>query len=238
MQSPQVIYEEKGFLAVNKPAGLIVHGQSPSLVDWLLKKYPEVKTVGDDPAKRPGIIHRLDKDTSGVLLVCRTQATFDYFKRQFQIHQIKKKYLALVHGIPEQKNGEINKPIGLKLGTIRRTVHTKHAKMVKEAVTRYRIRQIYRRLPSIYSLLEVEPLTGRTHQIRVHLASIGHPVVGDKLYTPKSIVKGQLSNVAEGRMFLHAESLEFTTSDGRRLKIAADLPIELNEVLSLLEPAG
>ncbi len=222
---------------INKPAGLIVHGQSPSVAEWLVKNYPEVKKVGDDLEERPGIVHRLDKDTSGVLLICRSQAAFDYFKKQFQERKIKKTYLALVHGLPKEKSGEINKPLGLKPNTTRRTIHTSRAKMVKEAITRYRLRQIYWGPTPIdkYALLEVEPLTGRTHQIRVHLASIGHPVVGDKLYTPKSRVNGQWSNVAAGRMFLHAESLEFTTADGRRLKIAADLPIELNEVLAALE---
>ena len=222
---------------INKPAGLVVHGDSPSVVDWLLEHYPEVKKVGDNPAERPGIVHRLDKDTSGVLLVCRTQRAFVYFKKQFQEHKIKKTYLALVYGVPKERRGEINKPLGLKPNTTRRTVHTAHAKMVKPALTRYRVRQIFGRLPSKYSLLEVEPLTGRTHQIRVHLASIGHPVVGDPLYTPKSKSK-EVGLPYIGRMFLHAESLEFTPpaggADGRRLKIAADLPVELQALLSSL----
>ena len=236
MEEPKVIYEEKEFALINKPAGLIVHGVSPSLRDWLLKKYPEIARVGDNPEERPGIVHRLDKDTSGVILICRRQAAFDYFKKQFQERKIKKSYLALVHGIPKERSGEIKKPIGLKPDTTRRTVHTKDAKMVKPAFTRYHLKSIYRGETPIdeFALLEVEPLTGRTHQIRVHLASIGHSVVGDPLYTPKSKEVG-LPYI--GRMFLHAESLEFSTPDGRRLKVAADLPAELITVLAKLSPA-
>ena len=234
MEQPTVIYEEKEFLVLNKPAGLIVHNGQPSVAEWLRNNYPEVRQVGDDPEIRPGIVHRLDKGTSGVLLVCRSQRAFDYFKRQFQERKIRKTYLALVYGLPKEKSGVIEKPIGLKSDTLRRTVHTGRAKMVKPAITRYRVRQIFGRLPSKYSLLEVEPFTGRTHQIRVHLASIGHPIIGDPLYTPKSKEVG-LPYI--GRMFLHAESLEFSTPDGRRLKVAADLPPELMAALAKLSPA-
>ena len=127
------IYEDKNFLAVYKPAGLLVHPagnskqeiQSPkqlTLIDWLIKKYPEIKTVGDDPKTRPGIVHRLDKDASGVILIARNQKYFGYLKNLFQTRQIKKNYLALVYGKLEPKVGIIKKPIRLKSGTIKRTV--------------------------------------------------------------------------------------------------------------------
>lgn len=223
---PKVIHQEKDFLVINKPAGWLVHGiknqesgiRENILTEWLLKQYPEIKSVGDDPIWRPGIIHRLDKETSGVILIARNQVAFEYFKKQFQEHKIKKIYLTLVCGVPREKEGIIEKPIGLKSDSIKRTVHVQKAKMVKEAITKYKVKKI---IDEKYSLLEVEPLTGRTHQIRVHLASIGHPVVGDKLYGQKKC------ELKIDRQFLHAESLELTAPDGRRLKFAVDLPDDL-----------
>jgi 23S rRNA pseudouridine1911/1915/1917 synthase len=225
MLGPQVIYTDKNFLVLNKPAGLLTHGSGKNLAGWLLEHYPEVKDVGDDPQERPGIVHRLDKDTSGVLLVVRNQDTYQYFKKLFQDHQVKKTYLALVRGVVKKKEGLIDKPLGLKSGSLKRTVFIKRARMVKEAITKYRVRRI---INDRYTLLEVEPLTGRTHQIRVHLASIGHPVVGDKLYGPKK------SLPTINRQFLHAESLEFSLPNNQRLKISAELPEDLRQILATL----
>lgn len=218
---PQVVYENKDFLVVNKPAGWLVHGipkyhsKEPILIDWLKEELPTSI-----------LVHRLDKETSGVLLVALNQKTYEYFKKQFQEHKIKKTYLALVCGIPKEPEGVIEKPIGLKPDSVKRTVHTRGAKMVKEAITRYKVKKIF---DDQCTLLEVEPQTGRTHQIRVHLASIGHPVVGDKLYGSKK------RELKIDRQFLHAESLEFTAPDGRRLKFAADLPEDLESFLKNLE---
>ncbi|OGY57864.1 MAG: hypothetical protein A3D47_01690 [Candidatus Colwellbacteria bacterium RIFCSPHIGHO2_02_FULL_43_15] len=240
MPSIQVIYEDNNFLAVNKPAGLLVHGfkvtvdgekkhiAESTLVDWLLEKYPEIKGVGDLPRWRSGIVHRLDKQTSGVLLLAKNQEYFIYLKNLFKNHEVEKTYLALVKGRVEPKEGFINKPIGLKPGTVKRTVFVKNAKMIKEALTEYKVKEY---LPSPmaglpeYSLLEVKPKTGRTHQIRVHLASIGHAVVGDPLYGGGKV---------EGfnRLFLHAYSLEFSPVPGKKLKLTADLPPDLTQFLS------
>ncbi len=217
-----VIYENKDFLVINKPAGLLVHGPGYSLVSWLLKHYPEVSNVGDDIQNRPGIVHRLDKETSGLVLVPRNREAYDYFKKLFQSHQIKKTYLALVHGVIKNKEGVINKPIGLKQGSLKRTVFIRNAKMIKEAVTCYKLKKVF---GDKYSLLEVEPQTGRTHQIRVHLASVGYPVVGDRLYCPQKFE----TNLK--RHFLHAESLEFSSPTGERLKIGTDLPDDLQNFL-------
>ncbi|OGY63929.1 MAG: hypothetical protein A3I89_00515 [Candidatus Harrisonbacteria bacterium RIFCSPLOWO2_02_FULL_41_11] len=226
----KVIYEDKNFIVINKPAGLLVHqaqfrrrtsNTEPSLVDWLLKNYPEVKIVGDNPAERPGIVHRLDKDTSGVMVIARNQETFDYLKSLFQKHLVKKVYLALVCGKLIQRQGVIDKPIGIKNGSTKRSVHSQ--KMRKEAVTEYRVVKFLKLKDKEYSLLEIMPKTGRTHQIRVHLASIGYPIAGDKLYGGH---KNPLQGLA--RQFLHAESIEFTDSGGRRIKFEADLPFELS----------
>ncbi len=213
---PEIIYESEHFLVVAKPAGLQVHGAKvagipraaggPTLVDWLLARYPEIKDVGDDPATRPGIVHRLDKETSGVMLVARDKTGFDYLKDLFKKREIKKTYLAVVEGMFKDNTGVIDAPIGLRNGTTKRTVHG--GRMAKEAVTEYKVVGTF----GTSSVLEVYPKTGRTHQIRVHLASIGHPVVGDRLYGG-----GQAP-----RMLLHALSLEFTAPDGKRVKFEAD----------------
>ena len=226
-----IIYEDKNFVAVNKPAGLLVHQvrnkkSEPTLVDWLIKNYPEIKKVGDNLEDRPGIVHRLDKETSGVLLVPKNQKYFEYLKGLFQSGGIKKTYLALVWGRVSPGKGIINKPIGLKSGTIKRTVFTKNAKMVKQAITEYKVKEY---LP-LHTLLEVSPKTGRTHQIRVHLTSLGHPVVGDKLYGKK---KAELN-----RLFLHAYSLEFAPESGKRIKLTADMPSDLTDYLSSAKLGG
>ncbi len=198
-----------------------------TLVDWLLKRFPEIKNVGDEPQTRPGIVHRLDKETSGILLVPKNQNYFEYLKKLFQNGEVKKTYIALVFGRITPEKGIINKPIGLKSGSVKRTVFTRGAKMVKSAVTEYKVKEY---LPhrqaglTKYSLLEVYPKTGRTHQIRVHLASLGHPVVGDKLYSKK---KAELN-----RLFLHAYSLEFAPESGKRIKLTADMPSDLTRYLT------
>ncbi len=238
----RVIYQDKNFLALYKPAGLLVHktkvSQEPTLVDWVLKNYPEVKNVGDDPETRPGIVHRLDKDTSGVILVARNQKYFEYLKKLFQTGQIKKTYLALVWGKFKQKKGIIKKPIFLKADAVKRTVWK--GKMEKEAITEYKViksikYQVSNVRKEFFSLLKVFPKTGRTHQIRVHLASIGHPIVGDFLYGSKKLPMNLPKEVRDlKRQFLHAQSLEFSPAEGKRIKIEAELPEELKITLESL----
>jgi len=242
---PRVIYEDRDFLAIDKPAGLLVHGiaNRPSsraelttghsksqmangertLVDWLLARYPEIAKVGDDLKTRPGIVHRLDRDTSGIILIARNQKYFEYLKHLFQTRAIKKTYRALVRGIVMPKKGIIEKEIKIKSGTIKRTVF--RGRSEKAAVTEY---QVLKYLDG-FSWVEVSPLTGRTHQIRVHLASIGHPVVGDKLYGPKKPREVRLPNI--NRQILHAYSLEFSPAPGKRIKLAANLPEDMKIAL-------
>ena len=269
MRKIAVIYEDENFLAIDKPAGVLVHSArvkrkpffarasasreesdkgKETVVDWLLKHYPHVRKVGDDRAVRPGIVHRLDKETSGVLLIVKNQTYFEYLKSLFKNRKIKKTYLAVVYGKLETKEGVIEKPIGIKSGTVRRTVFSK--KFLKEAVTEYRVLRYLRYNTSrsigrevLYcTLLEVRPKTGRTHQIRVHLASIGHPVVGDRLYgprkqpaakNPRSIrqpaeLRGKQQ--PDTRLMLHALSLEFSVAPGRRIKIEAEPPKEFKNL--------
>ncbi len=255
--SIKLIFENKNFLAINKPAGLLVHATKNSdeltLVDWVLKKYPEIKNVGDPSTSsgqanfRPGIVHRLDRDTSGVILIPKNQTYFEYLKKLFQASLIKKTYLALVFGKVKEKEGVINKPISIKMGTVKRTVHA--GKMAKEAITEYKVLKYFRYNTSkpigmevlYFSLVELTPQTGRTHQIRVHLASIGHPVVGDKLYGPRPKSGSRQGSGPKNnpfgltRQFLHAESVEFNLKNGERIKIEADLPDELKRIILTLE---
>ncbi len=228
-----IIYETNDFLAINKPAGVLVHPGRPgeieegTIVGWLRQEYPEIKGVGDEPQFRPGIVHRLDKDTSGILLIAKNQTSFEHLKHLFQTRDIKKAYLALVYGRVVGK-GTIDKPIGIKSGSVKRSVNAKDMKMVKEAVTEYRAVKLFQK--GAYTLLRVSPKTGKTHQIRVHLASIGHPIVGDMLYGRK---KDNFLGLT--RQFLHAESIEFTAPDGSRVHLEAELPSDLEEAL---EKAG
>ncbi len=232
MDEPKIVYEDENFVGISKPAGMLVHpyrangewrmgNGEETLTSWLLKKYPEMKTVGDLPAgrqatenMRPGIVHRLDRETSGIMLAVRNQKYFDYFKSLFKERKIKKIYLALVSGEPREKQGIIDKPIGIKNGSVKRSVHSE--KMLKSAVTEYKVvkTSISKGIP--FSLLEVSPKTGRTHQIRVHLASIGHPIAGDPLYGGKK--NAELAK----RLMLHAYSLEISLPNGRRLRLEAE----------------
>lgn len=223
-----VIYENDDFAAINKPAGTLVHRPEKGpkslqkesvLTDWIKEHYPETKEVGDEPNLRPGIVHRLDEDTSGILLIAKNQHFFSHLKELFQKHEVKKTYLALVHGRMAGK-GRIEKPIGLISGSVKRSVNGKNLKMIKEAVTEYKVLKV---LKGKYSLLRIFPETGRTHQIRVHLASIGHPIVGDRLYG----IKKEDKELGLTRQFLHAESAEFGLEDGSRIKIEAELPGDL-----------
>jgi 23S rRNA pseudouridine1911/1915/1917 synthase len=236
MKNVEVIYENKDIIVVNKPAGMMVHGvagkvsHEPTLVDVLLKKYPEIRTVGDDPKLRPGIVHRLDKDTSGVMVVARNQKSFEYLKSLFKGRDIKKTYVAVVLGLPKEKQGIIDKPIGIQTGTTKRSVESK--KMAKPAVTEYKVLATSDSQLAIsekqqsYSLLEVHPLTGRTHQIRVHMTSIGHPIVGDPLYGPKK------QPPWAHRLMLHAASIEFSDGSGGRLRFDAEIPKEFEEIFN------
>jgi len=216
----EVIYENNDFVEVNKPAGLITHPASlkkeePSLSGWAREHYPCIAGVGDAPEIRPGVVHRLDKDTSGIILLAKNQTYFNYLKKQFQERSVAKSYLAWVCGSPKAKRGSVDLPIGIKSGSVKRSVHS--FKMSKPALTEYEVRKKAEINGLEYALLLVRPRTGRTHQIRVHLASIGHPVVGDVLYGGRRAGRG-------GRLLLHALSLELELQPGRRLMLAADPP--------------
>lgn len=223
-----IVFENNDFIILNKPAGLVIH-PSPStpnhtLVNGLLAYYPQMAKVGDD-SLRPGIVHRLDKDVSGALVIAKNQKAFLHLKNQFQKRLIKKKYLALIRGKINPPVGEIN----LSIGRSKRypfRMGVKKAGEGKTAQTIYSTQKTFLR----YSLLEIRTKTGRTHQIRVHLFSLGHPIVGDSIYRQKRTKTIEDFN----RIFLHAHFLQFTDLQGEKRIFQIDLPIELKQFLSKL----
>ena len=228
----KIIADEPNFLIIEKPAGLLVHpterNETDTLIDWLLEKYPALRKIGENP-QRPALVHRLDKEVSGLMLIPKTQDAFDYFKSQFKEHTITKKYITLVEGEINKDEGEINLPIGrskTKEGLFAAKPHSQQSEKDKKAITRYKIMQRFKN----YTLLEVEILTGRTHQIRVHMLAFGCPVVGDALYIKKP------SKKTPGRIFLHATRLIFQNLNGEEKEFNSPLPDKLKEFLKGLKP--
>ncbi len=227
----QIVYEDTDLLVVDKPAGMVVHPapghSSGTLVNALLARYPELAVAGGD---RPGIVHRLDRDTSGLIVVARNDRTRRALQRQFKERQVHKAYVALLEGHLQPAWGRIEAPIG-------RDPHHRQRMTVlpggREALTEYHVLEQFAHtvgpVAGDYSLVEAEPLTGRTHQIRVHFASIGHPVVGDAVYGRRR------SRLAVPRQFLHARRLAFKhPRTGQRLEFEAPLPDDLAPILALL----
>ena len=232
-----IIYEADDFLAINKPAGLAVHGDSHSsdqtLVDWILANRPECRGVGEsmkldsgEVIDRPGIVHRLDKDTSGILLIAKKQSAYDWLKTAFQNHDIKKTYQALVYGNFKEEEGVIESAIGRSRKDPRvRSAYKQAVGKLRAAKTNYRV---VKQFPG-YSSLEVRPETGRTHQIRVHLKFISHPIVCDSLYAP-----GRECLPGLGRQALHAKSLEFKSPEGEVFHLEAETPTDFISALDYL----
>lgn len=230
-----VVYEDDDLLVVNKPAGMVVHPApghtSGTLVNALLARHPGL-AAGGSP-ERAGVVHRLDRDTSGLLVVAKTASAHEALQSQFKGRMVKKNYLALVEGWVEVTEGRIEAPIG------RSPIHRKQMAVLprqrggRPAVTTFQVLDYYEPQVStqrlIFTLLEVGLVTGRTHQVRVHLAFLGHPVVGDRVYGRR---KQRLSCP---RQFLHAAQLEFLQpSTGTPIAVQAPLPADLQEVLDSL----
>ena len=228
----KVLYNEHGLLIIDKPSGLVVHPgagfKGTSLASALLFHFEDIKVVGEE--HRPGIVHRLDKDTSGVILVAKTPEMYEYLKDAFAQRKVKKEYLALVFGKMEKPHGVIDTPMG-KSKTDFRKMSVKNPVDPKPALTEYQVLEELRGPGALdfYTIIRVKLHTGRTHQIRVHLASIGHPLMGDELYGGKRTqLKGLL------RQFLHAKKIEVRLPDGAWIEAESDLPSDLKTVLSSL----
>lgn len=230
--APKILAETKDYLILEKPAKLLVHptdkNESNTLADWLRDTFPQVKKVGDEPM-RPGIVHRLDKDVSGLMVVALNNNAFDFIKKQFQERSVKKEYLALVHGAMRADSGEINTPIERDKETGLMKAN-KMAEESKSAITLYKVEKKFRN----YTLLRLQIKTGRTHQIRTHLYSIGHSIVGDPLYQTKDLRKKK-KTIENLRIFLHAAYLEFNDLENNRQKYSSALPKVLKDFLSTIK---
>ena len=236
-----ILYEDDEVLAVNKPADLVVHPDGrtiePTLADWLFEKYPTIRGVGETipltkggVIEKWGIVHRIDRDTSGVLLVAKTQASFLNLKSQFQARTIKKTYRTIAHGVFKEQTGTIDKPIGRSTSDFRKWSAEYGARgELREAVTDYRVLGEGEVSKAKLSYLEVNPRTGRTHQIRVHLKAVGHPILCDKLYAPKSPCVLGFKRTA-----LHAFSVSWKAISGEQKTAQAPLPEDFQGAIAEL----
>lgn len=234
----RILYEDDTVLAIDKPSGLLVHtdgrSEERTVVDWVRENYPELEDVGEpqvlqggEEIKRPGIVHRLDRDTSGVLLIAKTQEMFSFLKEQFQNQEVSKEYHAFVAGTVKEDALTIDRPIGRSSSDFRMWSAQRGAKgKLREASTEIRV--LARGAGVTY--VAAFPLTGRTHQIRVHLKAIHHPVLCDPLYgfkdtpCPKEL----------GRFALHAHSITFKSLSREDICVTAPLPEEMERYAGAL----
>lgn len=246
----RILYEDSDCVVIDKPAGLMVHpdgrSKGPFLTDWVVEKYPQAKEVGEpmttpegDTFDRPGIVHRLDKETSGALAVAKTAEGYRSLKQQFHDRLVSKKYLAFVWGDMREEFGTINRPIGRSGKDFRKwsagrgkrgeerdaeTYWTKIGTGQAEVSSSRQSDKLEK-----FTLVEAQPKTGRTHQIRVHFLAIQHPVVSDSLYAsskPKAL--------GFERTALHANIIEFTDVEGEKVKVEAPVPQDFLEGARLL----
>jgi 23S rRNA pseudouridine1911/1915/1917 synthase len=246
-----IVYEDSDVVVINKPSGLLVHpdgtSQGPTLVDWILKHNPQAKNIKDTyvPAGKGGsslpttnyqlqtkfgIVHRLDRETSGVLVIAKNQQTFLHLKKQFQERTVKKVYNAFVYGVLKDDKGVIDRTIGKSTKDFRLWSAQRGARgALRDAVTEYRVLKRGNEV----TYVEVRPKTGRTHQIRVHFKAIHHPVVCDALYAPKMPCL-----LGFTRLALHARSIAFTLPGGTGVAAEAPLPDEFERALASLETSG
>lgn len=235
----EIVHADENIIVVNKPAGVQTHPsekkENDTLVNGLIKKFPEIKNIGDSSTgleqfnMRPGIVHRLDRETSGIIVIARNQKTFLELKEKFMSRKIKKTYQAIIYGNFEkyQKSGLIEKPIARSSDYKKQVIAGRKTKTkVRPAITKYKV---IKEIPG-FSFLEVKPQTGRMHQIRVHMNSIGHPIVGDKTYKTKGVIpeKGAY------RHLLHAKKLEFSLF-GKNYTFKAPIPQDFENFWNYLD---
>lgn len=228
-----ILHQNPTHLIISKPSGLTVHRgdltppEEETLADLLLKKFPELKNVGE--AHRPGIVHRLDKDVSGIMVIARTQDAYENLVEQFKKRTVKKHYTALVYDFTKEKEGDIM----LSIGRSKKNYSKFTTKPGKNALTKYTVKEYCKDDAKNleYTLLDVEPVTGRTHQIRVHLKAIGHPIVSDTKYS----FKPQRKIKPVSRLFLHASSIAFQDPEtGKNVEYKTELDQELQTFLNTL----
>jgi len=240
-----IVYEDDDLAVVNKPAGMMVHAGAGAtddernrgtLVNALLHHLGALSSVGGE--LRPGIVHRLDKETSGLIVVAKNDAAHRKLAAEFSGRRVKKTYIALVHGWPMKDRGTISSPISRD--AIRRIRMTTRRSGGREAITHYHVERRIESQFGKFALLKVTIETGRTHQIRVHLASIGHAVVGDALYgAPREILSKAGPALSLARNFLHAAQIEFDhPRTGERLSFSVPIPKQLEEFLISIAPVS
>jgi 23S rRNA pseudouridine1911/1915/1917 synthase len=238
-----VLYEDADILVVNKPAGIMVHndgrGTEKTVVDWFLAQVPEARGVGEEgyaqsgeKLERSGVVHRIDRDTSGILMLAKTQEAFEHLKKQFQEHRIKKEYRTIVYGTMKEKWGTVERPIGRSKKDFRLRSAQRGARgTMRDAVTDW---ELIGQSDS-HAYLKITPKTGRTHQIRVHMKAIGRPIVHDELYAPEELLKGD--NLGFTRLALHAYSIKFVTLSGLEKTLLAPLPQDFEEATTAIATA-
>ncbi len=236
-----ILFENEEYIILNKPAGLLVHSdghaEGPVLTDWLAEKYPAMQDVGEpqrlasgETIARPGIVHRLDRETSGALVVAKTADAFAHLKKHFADHEVEKLYHAFVYGSVRNDEGRIDRPIARSRSDFRRWSAQRGARgQARPAVTDY---QVLNHLDSLATFLALMPKTGRTHQIRVHLKAINHPVVCDSLYAPN-----HLPILGFTRLALHARAIRFNDGAGRSISAEAPYPSDFQAAIAQIERA-
>lgn len=229
----EILYMDEDVAVVNKPFGMVVYPApghaAGTLMNALKHRAPHLADIGGP--LRPGVVHRLDMDTSGVMVVALSDAAYYDLVEQFRLRKISRKYVALLFGSPQAASGSIDRPIG-RASTDRKrmSTHTRHG---KEAYTTWRVLE---RFGPAASLVEAVLGTGRTHQIRVHMASIGHPVLGDVTYGRKTSVANKGNKVEFARQMLHARTLAFThPRTGERLEYSSDIPADMQAAIEALK---
>ncbi len=221
-----IIYQDKNLLVIDKPAGISADRE---LMSDLVKEFPGLKKVGSFP--RYGLIHRLDKDTSGIILIAKNNQALSFFQKQFKQRKVEKKYLALVAGNIKEKQGVIKTLIGRDRNGIKQRAYLSAGPGAKKTGPRL-AETVWKKIKQYkgYTLVEAMPKTGRKHQIRVHFAHIGFPIVGDKLYS----FKNQSCPKELTRQFLHANELKIELPNKEKKKIISNLPEELKQILNKL----
>ena len=230
MTEPAILYEDDHLLAINKPSGLVVHGgvgvdESETLAGWIMHRYPDIADVGErgeGEPRRPGMPHRLDKGTSGVMIIAKRQDVFVTLKRHFQKGQVQKEYHAFVHGAPKQDRGTITLPLGRSAGDFRKRSARSIRGQKRDACTEY----VVESRCGDAAFVRFYPKTGRTHQIRVHAQALQSPIIGDALYAPR-----RPPLLGFSRLALHAYRLSLSThlTDGETLDLIAPYPDDFRE---------
>lgn len=244
LENIKILFEDDDYVVVDKPAGVMVHGDGkenkwPLLTDWFLEKYPDSKNVGQEietdsgeTIPRPGIVHRLDRETSGVIILCKNQEAFELVKSQFKNREVEKTYNAFCYGHMKSDQGVIEKEIGRskqfgKWSAIPNSIRGTS----RDALTNYKVLIN----GNNFAFVELKPKTGRTHQIRVHLQFLNNPVVADKMYAGKKAESEGVENLFFKRQALHAKKIRFMNTKGQSVEVESELPSDFKIAYNFLD---